>query len=115
MNTDDVDAILTQMFLQARSQFGNAIKSFWFHDKDACPGCSRNIDLMKVKGKDAMSLNAYIYRERGVLIGYFLCSRCAQKVFQGAKRNPGQQTSRHATIEINLAKAYRNHMNSMDA
>ena len=116
MDIDEhVDAILTQLFVQARSQFGNAIKSFWFHGKDACPACGRRIDLMKLKGKEAMLLNAYIYRKRGVLIGYFLCGRCAEQILRAAKRNPGKQTAVHGAIEMNLEKAYQDHMNSMDA
>lgn len=107
------EASLAQMFRQAQRHFGDGVKSYWFNDSDACPGCSRRIDVFKVKGRDSMSLNAFIYRERHVLIGYFLCSRCAKKVFQDAKRNPGQETEGHATIERNLIKAYQQHMNSL--
>ncbi|MEZ4865711.1 MAG: hypothetical protein R3C14_30645 [Caldilineaceae bacterium] len=110
MNSDEANALLAQLFLQARAQFGNAIKGFWFYADDPCPGCQRAIDALKVKGQDALSLNAYIYRERGILIGYFLCSRCAKKVFQTAKTNPNKQTPLHATVEANLVKAYLRHL-----
>ncbi len=112
---EQIDATLTQLFIQAHSQFGDAIKGFWFDDSEACPGCGREIDLMKYKGKEAMSLNAFIYRKRGMLIGYFLCGRCANQIFRDAERNPMQQTSRHTIIEKNLIKAYQKYLNSMDA
>lgn len=115
MNNEYANDLLAQMFKQAKAQFGNAIKSYWFNDSDACPGYDRKIDTLKVKGQDAMSLNAFIYRERGVLIGCFLCSRCARKIFRDAKRNPFQQTSLHAAIDANLIKAYQKHLRSMDA
>ena len=116
MNVNEsVEAILEQMFLQARSQFGDAIQSYWFYDSDVCPGCGREIDTLKIKGRNALSINAFIYRERRVLIGYFLCSRCATEVFRAAKINPWQQTPLHATIEANLIKAYHLHLQSLDA
>jgi len=116
MSTEEyINSVMAQLFLQSRKQFGNAIKSFWFHDEDACPACGRKVDAMNHKGKDALSINAFIYRKRGVLIGYLLCGRCATKLHREAQRNPGQQTSQHATIEENLANAYLKHMNSMDA
>ena len=110
MYTDDINAALAQMFLQAKAQFGDAIKSFWFYEDDPCPGCGREIDAAKFEGKDALSLNAFIYRERGVLIGYFLCGRCVKKLFNAAKRNPGKQISLHDKVETNLVRAYRQHL-----
>ncbi|MCP4360362.1 MAG: hypothetical protein GY796_20330 [Chloroflexi bacterium] len=116
MNSEEyANDALAQMFLMAQAQFGNAIKSFWFNDSDFCPSCGRKVDLMQVKGGEAMSLNHFIYRKKGVLIGYFLCGRCARKVFRDAKRNPGVETSLHAAVEENLIEAYYHHMNSMDA
>ena len=117
MNVDEyVENSLIAMFLQAQKQFGNAIKSYWFNDGDACPCCTRRkIDTIKLKGNEGegISLNAFIYRPRGVLIGYFLCSRCATKIHRDAKKNPGQQTALHSAIEHNLSTAYKIHMNSM--
>ena len=116
MTTNEyANAALAQMLLQAQSQFGRAIKSYWFDESDTCPGCGRKIDAMKIEGQDALSLNAFIYREHHVLIGYFLCSRCATKIFNAAKRNPGQQTPLHAIIETNLIKAYLKHTHLLDA
>ncbi|HIC88372.1 MAG TPA: hypothetical protein EYP04_03090 [Anaerolineae bacterium] len=115
MNTsENMEAVLEQLFLQARSRFGSATKSYWFHESDACPGCGHRIDALKIKGQDALSLNVFIYQEHHVLIGYLLCSRCAAKVFRAAERNPGQQTPLHATIETNLIKAYHRHLQSLD-
>lgn len=116
MNLDEyIEDMMAQLFLRARSQFGSAIKSFWFYDGDGCPGCGRKVDAIQIKGQNATSLNAFIYRERGVLIGYFLCSRCATEIFAAVKRRPGRETSRHATIETNLIKAYQEHLRSLAA
>ena len=115
MSEEYLNDVLAQLFRQAQAQFGKAVKYYWFHDGDGCPGCGGEIDAVKVKGKDAMSLNAFIYRERGVLIGYLLCSQCAKKIFRDTERNPRQQTALHADIEANLIKAYQNHFHSLDA
>jgi predicted RNA-binding Zn-ribbon protein involved in translation (DUF1610 family) len=112
---DAVESMLIQMFAQAHAQFGKAIKAYWFYDKDPCPGCGRKVDAMRHKEGRALSLNGYIYRKRGVLIGYFLCARCANEIHRSAKRQPGVQIGRHDTIEATLDQAYEAHMNSMDA
>lgn len=63
MNNENeyVDDLLAQMFRQAQAQFGDAIKDYWFNNNDACPGCGKEIDIMKFKGQDTLSLNAFIY------------------------------------------------------
>jgi len=105
--TAAVEDVLNKLFLQAKTQFGNAIQSFWFYDGDLCPGCmQRSIKAIKFKGQDALSLNAFIYREGGVLIGYFLCEDCAKYIFRAARMNHYIQTPLHATIEKNLIAAY---------
>ena len=109
-----IDDALMQMFIQAHAQFGDAVRGYWLNESGLCPGCRRKVDVMKWKGKDALSLNADIYRQKGILIGYFLCNRCANKVFRDAKRNPGQETSLHATIETNLINAYKAYKNSLN-
>ncbi|MCI0555313.1 MAG: hypothetical protein L0287_30570 [Anaerolineae bacterium] len=110
------DELLSAMFKQAKAQFGNAIKSFWFYDGDLCPGClARPIGAVKFKGKDALAINAFIYRPRGVLIGYFLCGTCAKFIFKEAEKNPYKQTPLHADIEQNLTAAYHKHLASLDA
>jgi hypothetical protein len=111
-----IDEILGTMFAQARAQFGDAIRSFWFYDGDLCPGCmKRLIGPIKAKGKDALAINAFIYRKRGVLIGYFLCQACAKYIFAEARKNPFRQTPKHGEIEQNLTAAYHKHLSSLEA
>ena len=119
-STDDskaeADKLLNILFRQAKAQFGDAVKSFWFYDGDFCPGCmARPIDKIKFKGEDALAINAFIYRPRGVLIGYFLCEVCATFIFQEAEKNPYKQTPLHADIEQNLTASYLKHLTSLDA
>ena len=110
------DQMLDILFRQAKAQFGDAIKSFWFYDGDFCPGClARPIDKIKFKGKDALAINAFIYRPRGVLIGYLLCETCANFIFKEAEKNPYKQTPLHADIEQNLTAAYHKYLASLDA
>jgi hypothetical protein len=110
------DQILGTLFRQAKAQFGDAIQSFWFYDGDFCPGCLvRPIDKIKFQGQDALAINAFIYRPRGVLIGYLLCETCAHFVFKEAEKNPYKQTPLHAEIEQNLTAAYHKHLASLDA
>ena len=113
--TNEANKMLDQLFRQAKAQFGSAVKSQWFHDGDGCPGCGREIDAVKVKGGDALSLNAFIFRERGVLIGYLLCGRCAKHIFRESKKNPFKETALHGVIETNLKEAYLKHIRSMNA
>ena len=104
------------LFTQAKAQFGNAVKSFWFYDGDLCPACLRNsIGVVKFKGEDALAINAFMYRERGILIGYFLCETCAVYIFDEAEKHPYRQTALHADIESNLATAYHKHLMSLNA
>ena len=111
MNSNDhAEAMLSLLFKQARAQFGNAVKGFWFYDADPCPGCGFPIDAIEYQGERALSLNAFIYRPRGVSIGYFLCRLCALRIFEAAEKNPGVQTPLHAVIEQNLIKAYQRYM-----
>ncbi len=110
------DKLLNKLCMQAKAQFGTAIKSFWFFDGDLCPACTqRPIGVVKYKGKDALAINAFIYRERGVLIGYFLCETCATNIFKEAQKNPYIQTPIHADIERNLIASYHKHLASLDA
>jgi hypothetical protein len=114
--TAAIDEIMDKMFTQARAQFGSAIKGVWFYDGDLCPGClQRPISTMNFKGEEALAINGFMYRARGVLIGYFLCETCALHIFREAERHPYQQTPLHADIEHNLAAAYHKHLASLDA
>jgi len=110
-DSDVVNQLMETFFKQAKAQFGSAVKTFWFYDGDICPACSqRAIDTMKIKGKEALSLNAFINRKDGTLIGYFLCETCAKQVLSDAKKNPYTQTAVHAAIEKNLIAAYHQHL-----
>ena len=112
---EQAEAMLAQMFGMAKSQFGNAVKSSWFHASDACPGCGRPVELIKHKKGKAISLNAFIHRKPGVLIGYVLCKRCVAVVMEAGKKFPPEQTPLHATIETNLINAYERYRKSLDA
>jgi hypothetical protein len=110
MANKEISDLLDQLFRQSQMRFGAAIKSRWFYDGDGCPGCGRKINTMKFKGKDALSLNAFIFREHGVLIGYLLCGRCAKYIFKESEKNPVAQTSLHTEIEKNLKKDFLKHL-----
>ncbi len=116
MNSDDViESTMIKMFAQLHAQVGKALKGYWFHRSELCPSCGRKAGPMRYQGKDALSINAYIYRRRGILIGYLLCGRCANAVHQAAKQRPGVQTARHGDIETTLNNAYEAHLRQMDA
>lgn len=104
MSKPDKEAaeLMDLIFLQAKMQFGpDAIKARWFYDGDGCPGCGREIDTTKYKGKDTLSVNAFIFREHGVVIAYFLCGKCGKKVINATSDLPV-----HAEIEKHLKKAF---------
>lgn len=111
----EIDDAMAMLFLQSSAQFGDAVKSFWFYDGDPCPGCRKKVGMFNQKGKALLSLNAFIYRKAGVLIGYFLCGRCARKIHQEARQNPGVETGRHAIIEMHLMNAYHSYLLSLES
>jgi hypothetical protein len=80
-----------------------------FHDGEGCPGCGKPIKGMKFKGKNALSLNAFIYRDHGVLIAYMLCGKCARYIFRESEKDPLTQTPLHDQIEKNLKQAFLRH------
>ncbi len=102
--------MLDGLFRLAQKQFGSAIRGRWLHDGDGCPGCGREIDAMKFKGGNALSLNAFIFREHGVLIAYLLCGKCAKYIHKKAKKDPNSPTPLHAKIETNLKQAFVKHL-----
>ncbi len=115
-STEMANEMLGALFAQAKAQFGNAVQSFWFYDGDLCPACNqRPVGAIKFKGKDALSMNAFIYRQRGVLIGYLLCETCAKRIFRDAQQHPYTQTAVHAEIERNLISAYLSSIGKLDA
>jgi len=105
MSKNEMSDLLDQLFRQAQMQFGSAIKSRWLHTEDDCPGCGGKIDGMKYKGNEVLSLNAFIYREHGVLIAYLLCGKCAKKIHRAATTIP-----LHSVIEKNLKQAFVKHL-----
>ena len=111
----DIDNMMAQLLLQYEEQYGNTIKSYWFHESDFCPSCGRKVDFFKVKRGQAISLNGFLYRQRNVLLGYFLCGRCAKRIHQDARLYPGVETEQHAKIELTLITAYHQHMNALDS
>ncbi|MBP7998687.1 MAG: hypothetical protein KA314_12785 [Chloroflexi bacterium] len=109
------ETVLNTFFNQAKAQFGPVVKGQWFYTSDTCPGCGSPVNALQYKNKDAVSLNAFIYRPRGILIGYLLCGRCAGHIFEATKKNPRTETPLHAIIEQNLTTAYLHYMASLDA
>ena len=94
-----------------KAQFGNAVKAYWFYDGALCPCClSRPIDEMIYDNQKALSVNAFMYRERGVLIAYLLCGKCAEKL---TAQSPKEPTSKHKAIENNLISGYLRYVNSL--
>lgn len=67
MKNKEIEDLLNQLFRQVQMQFGTAIKGRWLHDGDDCPGWGKGITVTRYKKKDALSLNAFIFREHGVL------------------------------------------------
>lgn len=105
-----LDAMLFELFARAHMQFGDAVISYWLYAEERCPGCGSAISYMKFKGQNALSLNAFIYRQYGVLIGYLLCGRCATRIHRAAQKNPHVQIPLHSVIEQNLAAAYERYL-----
>ena len=110
MSDKEIEHMLDRVFRQAQTQFGSAIRGRWFYDGDGCPGCGREIDAMRFQGKDALSLNAFIFREHGVLIAYLLCGKCAKYIHKKAKKDPFSTTPLHTKIEKNLKEAFVKHL-----
>jgi len=110
-----VDAHVQLMFRMAREQFGPVISGYWVHEQPGCPGCGGEIGAVEIDGKPAVSLNAYFFRPRGLIIGYLLCGSCAETIHLSASKMPGRQTALHATIERHLEAAYRAYLGKMTA
>jgi len=98
--------VLDQLYFQAQMQFGSAIKSKWLYDGDGCPGCGKDITETKWKKKKALSLNAFMYRDHGVLIGYLLCGTCAHTIHSVGVKGGYEKLPVHDEIEKNLKAAY---------
>ncbi|HEX7588284.1 MAG TPA: hypothetical protein VF478_08220 [Anaerolineae bacterium] len=99
---------MEKMLSLRQAQHGQSIKTYWFYKNDLCPCCAkRRVEIFKYKREDALSLNAFMYRELGVLIGYPLCGICASDL-----RNPSKkrQMLMNERIEQHLIEAYQKHM-----
>ena len=94
-----------------KAQFGNAVKAYWFYDEELCPCCSsRPGGEITYNKQKALSINAFMYRERGVMIAYLLCGECANEIIS---KQPKEPTSMHKAIEDNLVSAYLRYLNSL--
>ena len=111
MTKNEISELMEMMFRAAQMQSGGAVKSRWFHDGEGCPGCGQEIKGMKFKGKNALSLNTFIYRDHSVLIAYLLCGKCARRIIRESKTNPfAKTTDLHIEIEKNLKQAFVKHL-----
>jgi hypothetical protein len=105
--------IVEMMMTYGQAQFGDAVKAYWVYADELCPGCrKRLIDAMQYKGKEGIAINSFIYRERGVLIGYLLCGQCAKGIYEATPRSDDEL---HQNIERTLIAAYHRYLATMDA
>ena len=110
MKNNEIENLLDQLFRQAQTQLGTGVKGRWLHDGDGCPGCGKEITVTKYKKQDALSLNAFLYRDHGVLIGYMLCGKCATHILREAEKRPSGKLAIHEVIERNLKQAFLKHL-----
>ena len=108
-------AAMAGLLAQAKKSSGTPSRFSGSTTAILVPGCGFSVDVMQHKGQNALSLNTFIYRPRGMFIGYFLCSLRAQQIFKAAERNPGVQIPLHGVIERNLITAYQRYLASQDA
>ena len=114
-NSSAAENILKAMYEQGKAQFGSAMKGFWLYEGDLCPACLQNsAGEVNFQGEKALSINGFMYRERGILIGYFLCEICTLFIHEHAKKHPYQETPLHTKIETNLKEAYQRHLSSLN-
>ena len=106
MKSNEIEDLLNQLFRQAQMQLGTAVRGRWLYDGGGCPGCGKEVGVMKYKKQDALSLNAFIFREHGVLIAYLLCGMCARHILREAQKTPNQKLAIHGEIEKNLKQAF---------
>jgi hypothetical protein len=112
---NSAEETLAQVFALSHAHFGDAVKSHWLHDGDGCPGCGREISAVRWKGQDVISLNTFIYRRRGVLIGYLLCGTCGEYVMRAGQDPLVKHTELHDVIEQTLIQAYERYLRSLPA
>jgi hypothetical protein len=105
MSNNEIVQLFDDLYNRLKMQSGGAIRSRWFHTEEACPGCEKKLTNMKYEGKNAISLNTFIFREQGVLIGYLLCGKCAKQLFKKGEA-PGKHLPLHDAIEKTLKSSY---------
>ena len=110
MKDHEIQDLLDQVFRQAQMQFGTAVRGRWLYDGDGCPGCGNEVGVTRYKKQDTLSLNAFIFREHGVLIAYMLCGKCAGHILRESKKVPRQKLPIHEEIERNLKHAFVKHL-----
>ena len=114
-NSTTAEGVLKLMYEQGKAQFGSAMKGFWVYGGDLCPACmQQSAGEVNFKGEKALSINGFMYRERGILIGYFLCEICSLFIHENAQKHPHQETPLHTKIEKNLKEAYQRHLASLN-
>ena len=105
--------IIEMMMTYGQAHFGAAVRAYWVYADDLCPGCrKRLVEAMKYKGKEGLAVNIFMYRERGVLIGYLLCGQCANGIYEATPRSDDEL---HQNIERNLIAAYHGYLASLNA
>jgi hypothetical protein len=114
-NSSAAENVLKAMYAQGKAQFGSAMKGFWLYTDDLCPACLKNsAGVVNFQGEKALSINGFMYRERGILIAYFLCEICTLFIHEHAQKHPHQETPLHTKIETNLKEAYQRHLSSLN-
>ena len=107
-----IEAAMEKMLALCQAQYGDAIKTYWFYSESVCPCCGkRQTVVFKHENENAVSLNAFMYRERGVLIGYVLCGFCISELLKTSQK---RQMIMHENIEKNLIAAYQKYMSRMN-
>ena len=107
-SSEQLSAAMEKMLSLCQAQYGKSIKTYWFYEDDLCPCCAkRKIDVFKYKDQDALSLNAFMCHELGVLMGYALCGICVADLRNTSKK---RQALMHEHIEQHLIEAYHKHM-----
>lgn len=105
---DPFAAAIEKMLALCEAQYGKSIKAYWFYKEDVCPCCAkRQVDLFKYKHEDVFSLNAFMYNEMSVLIGYALCGVCVADLQKTSKKHLAIM---HDRIEKRLIEAYHRHL-----
>jgi hypothetical protein len=106
----EIEEFVAEVEAMLRAHFGSAAQSYWVYADLLCPGCQTNeIDEFILRGERMASVNGFMYREKAVLIGYFLCGDCAKKIMA---LKVYRKTPLHEAIESHLIQAYQRYLES---